>query len=149
MPSRPRTTQARDMRALPASGGMLLAPFFFLWACGDPDTSRRGLLTKQSSTVQGGNLASSQTFAVAMMGRGFRSGTLIAPNIVLTARHCVEVRPSMSSNGCEDDELVDASDLTVSTAERFPGEIMGEGKWMGRRVLAAPRIDDCSPDVAL
>jgi secreted trypsin-like serine protease len=47
-----------------------------------------------TAAIQGGEPApaASFDFAVAIVGDGLCSGTLIAPNLALTARHCVESR---------------------------------------------------------
>ena len=83
-------------------GSLLLS----LTACGAgtlPEESEP--LGTSRSAVQGGKPATTQTFAVGVYGRGLCSGTLIAPNLVITARHCVEVQPSSTQGGCEDGDL--------------------------------------------
>jgi MYXO-CTERM domain-containing protein len=60
----------------------------FLLAC----TTPRGETTSTTrGAIQGGSLDSANKFAVAILGKNLEvcSGTLIAPNLVLTARHCI------------------------------------------------------------
>lgn len=132
------------LRSSVSAGVVLL-----LSACGSATTADGGTSEKTgrtSSAVQGGKLATTQTFAVGVFGRGLCSGTLIAPNLVITARHCVEVEPSSAQSGCEDGVVLDASKMRVTTAAAF-GQ---QGPWrQAVRVLTGPKVDGCSPDVAL
>src|SRR5687767_2204565 len=92
-------------------------------ACGNGDVARGGGSTsKVASAIQGGKVAESHSFAVALLGRGMCSGTLIAPNLVLTARHCVEIEPSSTESGCENGELLTPSQMRVTTASYFSQE---------------------------
>jgi hypothetical protein len=134
------------MRTFLARAG--LAVVALTAACGNRETTsghEREATASQSAAIQGGKLATTQTFAISMMGRGFCSGTLIAPNLVLTARHCVETEPSSSGDGCENEPLVSASELSVSTAS----QVTGPGQWTAKRVLPGPPQGKCSPDIAL
>lgn len=108
-----------------------------------PASERTGATT---SAIQGGQPATTQTFAVGVLGRGLCSGTLIAPNLVVTARHCVEVEPSSSISGCEDGKVVSPSEMAITTSPQFTES----GPWVPvKRILTAPVTDKCEPDMAL
>jgi hypothetical protein len=128
-----------------SSIGLLL----LLAACTSESQSKDNTSTTTGtarSAVQGGKIALTQTFSVGVYGTGLCTGTLIAPNLVITARHCVETEPSSTESGCEEGELLDATQLKITTAAEF-GQ---QGPWRDAvRVLAAPKVDGCSPDMAL
>ena len=70
-----------------------LAASFASVGCAFKATSRSGegaRLSTAKSAIQGGSVDRTHTFAVAIVTNGETcSGALIAPNLVLTARHCV------------------------------------------------------------
>jgi secreted trypsin-like serine protease len=115
-------------------------------ACQDPGAGSERTGTT-AAAVQGGKLAPTQTFAVGVLGRGLCSGTLIAPNLVLTARHCVVVEPSRDPRGCEDGAVVSPSELAVTTsADVFDDDVR---PIRVKRILTAPVTDKCEPDMAI
>ena len=76
------------------------------------DATTEGRVGHLSSAIQGGatDTNAAHNFAVGVANRfgGVCSGTLIAPNLVMTARHCV-IPPS--------------SDESVTCADRFPANV--------------------------
>ncbi|MBS2017759.1 MAG: trypsin-like serine protease [Deltaproteobacteria bacterium] len=73
----------------------LVASALVAAACGSGGTSADGTAGartgRRSDAIQGGKTDTTSTFAVGVVDdqNGMCSGTLIAPNLVLTARHCV------------------------------------------------------------
>lgn len=69
----------------------LLACAAVVVACADRAASSEPSLGRRSDAIQNGKADTTSTFAVAIVddANGICSGTLIAPNLVLTARHCV------------------------------------------------------------
>src|SRR5262245_13615635 len=103
-----------------------------------------------SAAIQGGALSPSTKYAVAVVGRGLCSGTLIAPNLVLTARHCVVVQPTESADGCENGQVVSPSELQVTTAADLgvdgPGPPPGLKLYGVSKITVGPKTDNCNPD---
>ena len=79
---------------------------------GDGELKKEGPVGHLSSAIQGGvtDTNAAHNFAVGVANRfgGVCSGTLIAPNLVMTARHCV-IPPS--------------NDESVTCANRFPANV--------------------------
>lgn len=99
------------------------------------------------AAIQGGELApaTSLDFAVAVVGGGLCSGTLIAPNLVVTARHCVEEDPE-STPPCSGGELSPPSSLRVVVG---PRAMQTAPNFVVSKIIPAPKTDGCVPDMAL
>jgi MYXO-CTERM domain-containing protein len=132
--------------------GTLVLPA--LAACGAPtETSTEGAsLGRQSSAVQGGTTDTrrSDNFAVGIASRygAICSGTLIAPNLVLTARHCVVPPAENEAVTCEDAFAanVKPSALFITTEP----SLRGASKMYAAREITTPGdASFCGNDIAL
>jgi hypothetical protein len=111
-------------------------------------------VASSAAAIQGGSLAPADTkYAVALVGMGLCSGTLIAPNLVITARHCVVDQPTESPDGCENGRIISPSDLRVTTAGDLGvnggGPPPGAKIYGVSKILPAPKTNGCNPDMAL
>lgn len=77
-----------------AAAALLCAPMLMLLACGDTTPVEPAALTTHAAPISGGYSTSGDRAVVGIVnigngGLGICSGTLIAPNLVLTAQHCI------------------------------------------------------------
>ncbi|HEX4515538.1 MAG TPA: trypsin-like serine protease, partial [Polyangiaceae bacterium] len=85
-----------------AFGTATLAAVMLAAGCSSSD---HAVSSSQSQPIQGGTLDTTDSFAVGVCAGApgqcqlFCSGALIAPNLVMTARHCVN-QPSSTSIDC-------------------------------------------------
>ncbi|MDB4933439.1 MAG: Trypsin-like serine protease [Labilithrix sp.] len=105
-----------------------------------------------ASAIQGGSndTNAAHNFAVGVANRygGVCSGTLIAPNLVLTARHCVVPPSADESVTCADKFAanVPASALFVTTE---PNLYRAKSYYAATEIITPPETAFCGNDIAL
>src|SRR4051812_103624 len=129
---------------------LLFLPLVLSCGTSAKDPVRAEKSAHAASAIQGGQVDTTSSFAIALISGGLCSGTLIAPNLVITARHCVETAPDENGSNCENGPLTQPQDLYVSTDSKldFQG---GEPKDLVAvsRILPMPEVSKgCNPDIA-
>lgn len=123
----------------------------------EPSTSRRSEQTSATSqAIQGGTTDTTSKFAVGVCHGsanncfGICSGALILPNVVATARHCVDQSPQLvdcSKNPSFGGRKNGGFTVTTNT-QMFGGS--GSTGWYGVKSIAVPDDDHiCGNDIAL
>jgi hypothetical protein len=126
-------------------------------ACSAPPSGTEEGASSTSSPVQGGTSDTTHNFAVGVcVGSAgacsnYCSGTLIAPNLVLTARHCVDNLVSGSNVVCATDmfttQRAPASSFVVTTDSSMSQGTTGwHGVW---QVIKTPGNAVCGNDLSL
>lgn len=137
------------MRILSLSLALLLAPLAV--ACGGADSKVEKTGTA-SSAVQGGKLDTNaaHNFAVGIANRygGVCSGTLIAPNLVLTARHCVVPPDGNEGVTCRDTfgKNVAPSALGITTSSNL---YRTRDYYQAKEIITPTENGFCGNDIAL
>jgi len=142
---------------------LVVLPLFVLatWAC--TGTSSPDPVGTLSQRIQGGTLDTGDSAVVGVLiGSGGQvqalcSGSLIGPNLVLTAHHCVADVGSVSSCGSAFGALYSASSFMVTTSYDAAAAVFnGAGNmpsadnttWWGASSVAVPGDNICGDDIA-
>src|SRR5579883_3051617 len=125
-------------------------------ACGAPPPGERTAST--SSAIQGGQPDTSHTFVVGVLAQlgggvsGLCTGTLLAPNLVVTARHCV-APPSGNTVDCKSSTFgteVAPSQVSVIDAPTFDQTNPQPGELVPVAQIVTPQPQTiCGNDIAL
>ena len=104
-----------------------------------------------SQAIQGGTADTADTFAVGIRigNAGSCSGTLITPNLVVTARHCVDQSPASidCSTAAFGGRLVNTSQFKVSTSANLYGN--SAVLHSVSQIITPPGNTLCGADIAL
>jgi hypothetical protein len=128
-------------------------------ACSLGTATARDEIATSSSALQNGSVDSTHTYAVGLRrSQGHAiftcSGTLIAPNLVLTARHCVSELSRTSQKGvnCSTDTFgatYAASTIAITTSKTFDDADKAKNWVAGSKVLVPSGNAGCGSDVSL
>lgn len=139
----------RDWMLRPASLVACIAVGLFASGCAEPIESDEDAAVV-SSSIKGGYVDTKDTAVVGIYDNtigGQCSGSLLAPNVVLTARHCVSNTPeSISCGSAKPGGLHKASGFYVTTKSEF--SFSPSDYHAVREVIGLP-IDVNSPDPLL
>ena len=141
----------------PRGSLVMIAGALAIGACSDLGVRHDDLVedgartSRRSDAIQGGIADTSSVFAVAVLDAAGEvcSGTLIAPNLVLTARHCVAPDSGGSSVNCATDEFsapVQPSTLRVSID---PDAAFDTATFHAKTIVVPTETQFCGHDVAL
>jgi MYXO-CTERM domain-containing protein len=131
---------------------LALALFPILVACGGGAESGGETVGRSRSAVQGGKIDTNakDSFAVGVASRlgGMCSGTLIAPNLVLTARHCVVPPSADEAVTCADTfpKNLAPSQLMVTTE---PNLYRARSYYAAKEIITPKETGFCGNDIAL
>ncbi len=134
------------------AGAMVLTSVLAASGCSVPDVPESNEKTGAvAQSIQNGSTDDTHKFAVGVsMGAGLCSGALILPNVVATARHCVDQSPQLIDCGKNPTFGARKSGpfrVTTNT-NMFSGG--GSAGWYGVKAVAVPDDDHiCGNDIAL
>jgi secreted trypsin-like serine protease len=148
------TNQRTIARRIPATF-MLLAGLTLSAACGSPledeSVAEDPIAVDASPIVHGAPSRGKDPSVVALLigDTGLCSGTLIAPDLVLTARHCVST--TLDSIACPSRTRHVQGDRDPKTIRVLAGESLASGQVVARGVatVTVPSTNLCGNDVAV
>lgn len=141
------------MRARGAGTLAVLAAAVAITACGDRVIARdEGARTmRRADAIQGGAPDTSSVFAVAVLDDKGEvcSGTLIAPNLVLTARHCVAADNGGASVDCVNDRFSPPNAPSTLRVSIDPDASFDTATFHAAKIVVPTETAFCGHDVAL
>jgi len=145
--------RARALGSVAFIGALLAA------GCSSSDLDERERLEAASNAISGGVEAPEQTGTLAYfnygdIGSGFCTAALIAPNLAVTARHCVSELPPSDFQTCEGatySSLADPKNIKITGVPTVPLPTPDDFPWtFVDEILIPPDSDSiCGNDIAL
>ncbi len=120
--------------------------------CSDMTETTEYRVNTASAAIAGGTIDTADTAVVGVaqlsqMGFGGCTGSLLAPNVVLTALHCVASTPAAIECPSNIFAMNNASDMYVTTQTSFP---QSQNGWNPvREIVVSPFNGLCGRDVAI
>jgi hypothetical protein len=138
----------------------LLSAVLAVAACGDgkstptqdePRPARAERTGRRADAIQQGDADATSTFAVGVVDDANTtcSGTLIAPNLVLTARHCVAGDNGGAVVDCDSDEFMAANDASSYRVTTDADAAFDDAQYQVSKIIVPSGAAFCGNDIAL